>query len=188
MCEYSILHHVIFFSIIEFYTEIVIRPMRNLKLKGLKYGNGKYELYDDRFVFFPPQIIDILASIYGEGVKSLLVWLGKKAGWSFIQDWDEKIKPKTLNDLVTQFCTIISNHGWGRFTPKRVSEDFIVIELSHNISNELENKSKNICYFITGLLTGFGEFALYRVSVTEKNCCLEDSKKNHCEFYIEKLD
>ena len=51
--------------------------MRNLKLKGLKYNKGKYYLYNHRFVFFPPQLIDILSSSYGEGVKSLLVWLGK---------------------------------------------------------------------------------------------------------------
>jgi len=162
--------------------------VKNLKLRGLKYGKGKYELYDDRFVFFPPQIIDILSSIYGEGVKSLLVWLGKKAGWSFIQNWDENIKPKTISDLVNQFCTIVSNHGWGKFNSKQVSENLIIIELSHNISNELENKSKNTCYFITGLLTGFGEFALYRVNVTEQNCCLENSKRDSCEFRIEKIE
>ena len=72
--------------------------MRNLKLKGLKYEKGTYHLYEDRYVFFPPQIIDVLSSIYGEGVKSLLVWLGKKAGWDLIQDWDENLKSKTLND------------------------------------------------------------------------------------------
>ena len=89
--------------------------MRTLKLKGLKYLKGKFELYDQRFVFFPPQIIDILSSIYGEGVKSLLVWLGKKAGWSLIQNWDDNLKSKTLNDLVNQFTTILTSHGWGYF-------------------------------------------------------------------------
>ena len=160
--------------------------MRNLKLKGLKYNKGKYELFDNRFVFFPPQIIDILSSIYGEGVKSLLVWLGKKAGWAFIQNWDENLKSKTLGDLVNQFCTLLSNHGWGRFIPKQVSEDLIIIDLYHNISSELENKSKYFCYFITGLLTGFGEFALYRVNVNEIECCIETLKLDYCEFKIEK--
>ncbi|MFX0058713.1 MAG: hypothetical protein ACFE85_14520 [Candidatus Hodarchaeota archaeon] len=160
--------------------------MRNLKLKGLKYSRGKYELFNDRFVFFPPQIIDILSSIYGEGVKTLLVWLGKKAGWSLIQKWDDNLKTKTLNDLVSQFTNIISNHGWGKFTPKLISEDLIILELYHNVSNELENKSKYICYFITGLLSGFGEFALYRVNVVENQCCLENSKLDNCEFRIEK--
>ncbi|MFX1356725.1 MAG: hypothetical protein ACFFA8_05510 [Promethearchaeota archaeon] len=160
--------------------------MRTLKLKGLKYIKGKYELFNDRFVFFPPQIIDILSSIYGEGVKTLLVWLGKKAGWALIQEWDENFRSKTLNDLVNQFTTIISNHGWGKFVPKQVSEDLILIELYHNISNQLENKSKYICYFINGLLTGFGEFALYRVNVIETRCCLDNSKLESCEFRIEK--
>jgi len=161
--------------------------MRNLKLKGLKYSKGKYELFNDRFVFFPPQLIDILSSIYGEGVKSLLVWLGKKAGWTLIQNWEENLKPKTLDDLVNQFCNVINNLGWGRFVPKTITEELIVLNLFHNISSELENKSKYFCYFITGILAGFGEFALYRVSVKESECSLENSNLESCEFKIEKI-
>lgn len=161
--------------------------MRTLKLKGLKYNKGKYEFFNDRFVFFPPQIIDILSSIYGEGVKSLLVWLGKKAGWTFIQKWDENLKPKSLEDLVDHFCNILSNHGWGRLNARLVSDDLIIIRLYHNISAELENKSKYFCYFMTGLLTGFGEFALYRVNVAENECCLEDLNLNYCEYKIERI-
>lgn len=159
--------------------------MRNLKLKGLKFNKGNYQLFEDRFAFFPPQVIDILASIYGEGVKSLLVWLGKKSGWKLIQSWEENLKPKSLVDLVNQFTNILSNHGWGRFNPKVVNEDSIIIELHHNISSELENKSKYFCYFITGLLTGFGEFALYRVNVVETQCSLEDLNLENCEFKID---
>jgi predicted hydrocarbon binding protein len=161
--------------------------MRNLKLKGLKYNKGKYNLYDDRFVFFPPQVVDILSSIYGEGVKSLLVWLGKKAGWNLIQNWDENLNPKTLEDLINQCCSILSNHGWGRFVPKQVTEEVIILNLFHNISSQLENKSKYFCYFITGLLTGIGEFALYRVNITETQCCLEDLSLDFCEYKIEKI-
>ncbi len=161
--------------------------MRNLKLKGLKYNKGKYLLYNDRFVFFPPQIIDILSSIYGEGVKSLLVWLGKKAGWTLIQNWEENLKPKSLEDLINQFFNLLSNHGWGKFVPKQISDDLIIINLYHNISSELENKSKYFCYFITGILTGIGEFALYRVNVNENKCCLEDLNLNFCEFKIDRI-
>jgi len=161
--------------------------MRILKLKGLKYNNGIFQLFNDRFVFFPPQLIDILSSIYGEGVKSLLVWLGKKAGWTLIQNWEEHLKPKTLNDLVNQFCNLINNLGWGLFVPRKISEDLIVIELRHNISSVLENKSKYFCYFINGLLSGFGEYALYQVSVSEPNCCLENSNLKICEYKISKI-
>ncbi|MFW9879222.1 MAG: hypothetical protein ACFFG0_39585 [Candidatus Thorarchaeota archaeon] len=159
--------------------------MKNLKLKGLKFNKGKYLLFNDRFAFFPPKIIDILASIYGEGVKSLLVWLGKKTGWKLIQNWEENLKPKSLDDLVNQFTNIISNHGWGRFVPKVISDNLILIDLYHNISSELENKSRYFCYFITGLLSGFGEFALYRVNVIETQCSLEDLNQDYCEFRIE---
>ncbi len=159
--------------------------MRNLKLKGLKYNRGMFQLFNDRFVFFPPQLVDILQSIYGEGVKSLLVWLGKKAGWTLIQNWEDHLKPKTLDDLVNQFCNIISNQGWGLFVPRQISEDLIVIDLHYNISSVLENKSKYFCYFITGLLVGFGEFALYRVNVVETQCSLEDLNLENCEFRIE---
>jgi predicted hydrocarbon binding protein len=161
--------------------------MRNLKLKGLKYEKGKYDLYKERFVFFPPQIIDILSSIYGEGVKALLVWLGKKVGWALIQDWDDQFKSKTLNDLVNQFCSIMSNQGWGIFIPKQISDNLIVIELQNNISNIFNNKSKYICYYITGILAGFGEYALYKVNVIENNCNIEDPSRNSCEFRIEKI-
>ena len=173
-------------NIIKEKTLIII--MRNLKLKGLKYSKGKYYLYNDRFVFFPPQLIDILSSIYGEGVKSLLVWLGKKAGWTLIQNWDENLKSKTLEDLINQGCNILNNHGWGRFVPKQITEDLIIINLFHNISSELENKSKYFCYFITGLLTGIGEFALYRVNVSETQCCLEELNLDFCEYKIEKIN
>ncbi|MFX1313785.1 MAG: hypothetical protein ACFFHD_14435 [Promethearchaeota archaeon] len=159
--------------------------MKTLKLKGLKYSKGKYEFFNDRFVFFPPQVIDILSSIYGEGVKSLLVWLGKKAGWTLIQNWDENLKSKTLDDLVNQFCNIISNHGYGQFVPKKITDNLIIINLFHNISSELESKSKYFCYFITGLLTGFGEFALYKVNVIENKCCIEESNLEFCEYCIE---
>ncbi len=161
--------------------------MRNLKLKGLKYNKGRYQLYDDRFVFFPPQLLDILSSIYGEGVKSLLVWLGKKAGWKLIQNWEEKLGPKSLEDLVNQFCNIMNNQGWGSFKSKGVKDNLITIGYYNNISYELENKSQYFCYFITGVLTGFGEFALYNVNVRESQCCMEDSGTSNCEFRIEKV-
>jgi predicted hydrocarbon binding protein len=161
--------------------------MRNLKLKGLKYNKGKYSLYENRFVFFPPQIINILSSIYGEGVKSLLVWLGKKAGWSLIQKWDESLKSKALNDLVSNFCNIFSNHGWGKFIPKQISDNLIIIQVHHNVSKEIEGNSKNVCYFLTGLLTGFGEYALYRVNVSEAECSISNSSLEACEFKIEKV-
>ena len=160
--------------------------MRNLKLKGLKYEKGTYRLYKDRFVFFPPQIIDVLSSIYGEGVKSLLVWLGKKAGWDLTQEWDEGFKSKTLNDLVNNFCSILSSQGWGDYLPTQISDDKIIIELSHNISKEISTKSKYICYYITGILTGFGEYALYRVNVDERICCIENPNEKVCEFIIKK--
>lgn len=160
--------------------------MRTLKMKGLKYNKGKFELFNDRFVFFPPQLIDILSSIYGEGVKSLLVWLGKKTGWTIIQNWEENLKPKNLEDLVNQFCNLLSNQGWGLFTPKTTTKEIITIELQYNISSELKESSKYSCYFINGLLSGFGEFALYRASVVETNCCLENPNIKFCEFTIEK--
>ncbi|TXT64791.1 MAG: hypothetical protein BAJALOKI1v1_520017 [Promethearchaeota archaeon] len=162
--------------------------MKNIKLKGLRYTKGKYNLYDDRFVFFPPNLINILSSIYGEGVKSLLVWLGKKTGWTLIQRWEEEIRVKNLEDLVDQFTEILSNQGWGRFVPKKVSEQSIIIELSHNISTQLESDSKFICYFITGVLTGFGEYALYKVKTNETKCCIENTNIASCQFTIEKIE
>ncbi len=162
--------------------------MKNFKLKGLKYINGHYSLYNDRFVFFPPQVIDILSSIYGEGVKSLLVWLGKKAGWQLVQNWEEKLKPKTLEDLVDQFCDLLSAQGWGKFEPKIKEKKIISVVVKSVISSEMESKSKFICYFITGLLSGLGEFGLYKVRVTEQSCRIENAESEFCEYKIEKID
>jgi predicted hydrocarbon binding protein len=161
--------------------------MKNLKYKGLKYDKGIYSLYNNRYVFFPPKVLEVLSSIYGEGVKSLLVWLGKKAGWNLAQNWEEYLKPKNLNDLVDDFFDIFNHQGWGILNPTEISEDKITIEFENNISAELENKSKSFCYFIKGLLSGFGEFALYKVEVTESNCCIDNPKTKNCEFLIRKI-
>ncbi len=161
--------------------------MKNLKTKSLKYtSRGRYEFFQDRVIMFPPQILDILSSIYGEGVKSLLVWLGKKAGWTLISRWEEILKPKSLNDLTKHFMGIMSQIGLGRFAIKQVSEEVIIIEHHSSISLELESKAKYYCYYIQGLMTGFGEFALYRCNVKETACAIEDSKVKHCEYLIMK--
>jgi len=162
--------------------------MKNLKLKGLKYNKGKYTLFNDRFVFFPPKLINVLSSIYGEGVKSLLVWLGKKAGWKLIQNWESELDPKNLQDLVEKFTEIINHQGWGQFIISDISENSIIFELHHNISSLLDSESKYICYFINGLLTGFGEYALYRVNTSETKCCFENSDIDFCEFQIQKVE
>jgi predicted hydrocarbon binding protein len=162
--------------------------MKNLKLKGLKYNKGKYNLFEDRFVFFPPKLINVLSSIYGEGVKSLLVWLGKKAGWTLIQNWESELDPKDLEDLVDKFIEIINHQGWGHFNASEVSKDLIIIELRNNVASSLDNSSKYICYFINGLLAGFGEYALYKVKTTETKCCFEESDSDFCEFQIKKIE
>jgi len=155
-------------------------------MKSLKYSRGRYEFFNDRVIMFPPQIIDILSSIYGEGVKSLLVWLGKKAGWTLVSRWEEVLKPKSLNDLTKQFMAIMSQIGLGRFVIKQVSDEVIIIQHHSNISLELESKSKYYCYFVQGLLVGFGEFALYRVDVKETQCSIDNLDLKYCEYLITK--
>lgn len=162
--------------------------MKNLKLKGLKYNKGKYNLFNDRFIFLPPKLINVLSSIYGEGVKSLLVWLGKKAGWKLIQNWESELKPKNLENLVDEFTEIMNHQGWGQFDPTEVSQDMIVFQLRHNISSQIDGESKYICYFINGILAGFGEYALYRVSTSETKCYFENPDTDYCEFQIKKVE
>jgi len=160
--------------------------MKNIKMKSLKYSRGRYEFFNDRVIMFPPQIIDILSSIYGEGVKSLLVWLGKKAGWTLVSRWEEVLKPKSLNDLTKQFMAIMSQIGLGRFVIKQVSDEVIIVQHHSNISLELESKSKYYCYFVQGVLVGFGEFALYRVDVKETQCSVDNQDLKYCEYLITK--
>jgi len=162
--------------------------MKDLKLKGLEYSEGIYKLFNQRFVFFPPQIIDLLSSIYGEGVKPLLVWLGKKMGRILIETWEENLKPKNLEELTNLFCEMFNNMGWGRFEPQDISENVIILKLHYNISSYLENNFKYICYFLSGVLSGFGEFALYRATVSEIECMIMNSEKDCCIFKIEKKE
>jgi predicted hydrocarbon binding protein len=159
--------------------------MKNLKMKSLKYnGHGTYEFFNDRVIMFPPQLIDTLSSIYGEGVKSLLVWLGKKAGWTLVSRWEDKLKPKSLSDLTKQFMGILSQIGLGRFVIIDASEEAIIIEHHSNISLELESKAKYYCYFVQGMMTGFGEFALYKVDVKETQCSIDDPNIKSCKYLI----
>lgn len=162
--------------------------MKDLKLKGLEYSDGVYKLFNHRFVFFPPQIVNLLSSIYGEGVKPILVWLGKKMGRTLIETWEDFLKPKTLKELTNIFCEIFSNMGWGKFEPQEVTEELITMKLFHNISTSLENDFKYTCYFLSGVLSGFGEFALYRTNVSETECMIENSEKKYCLFRIEKKE
>ena len=81
---------------------------------------------------------------------------------------------------------IMSQIGLGRFIIKQVSDEVIIIEHHNNISLELESKAKYFCYFIQGILVGFGEFALYRVDVKETQCCIDDPNVKSCEYLIMK--
>ena len=53
---------------------------KEFKVKGIEYRDGEIKLYDERTVLFPPNIITFLGSVYGQGSKPLLVFLGKRIG------------------------------------------------------------------------------------------------------------
>ena len=59
------------------------------------------------------------------------------------------------------------------------------ISLKNNISEEEGSFTKDICYFLSGLLTGFGDFALYNAKVVETECSLIDTDAGVCRFVIE---
>jgi len=159
--------------------------VKAFKNQGINVKNGVLDFFGERIVLFPPSIISLFSSIYGEGAMSLLVFLGKKMGRRMSENWDENLRPITLEQFTTIFCQILSTCGWGKFEPVLITEQEIVVHIEHNVSEELEVLSKHICYFIRGLLLGFGEYALYRADVQELDCSIESEKK-HCVFEIRK--
>ncbi len=159
--------------------------MKQFKMRGIDYKDGVIDLYEDRVVLLPPDLINLLSSVYGEGSKSILVFLGKKMGRRMSETWEEHLRPKTLEDLTKIFCQFMSTGGWGELEPDKITEEEIIVKVNYNIAAEIEPPTRHICYFLNGILSGFGEFALYRASVEEVECMVE-GKKEKCVFVIKK--
>ncbi len=160
--------------------------MKDFRMKGIESKDGIVRLFGERIVFIPPNIISLLGQIYGDGSKPLLKYLGKKMGRRLIENWEEHIRPQNIEELTKIFLEMMSASGWGLFTAEEISEDLIVISLKHNISQEEGSFTKDICYFLSGLLTGFGDFALYNVKVDESDCSLTSTNTEVCRFVIQK--
>jgi predicted hydrocarbon binding protein len=154
--------------------------------KGLEYRDGEIKLFDERVVLFPPNFISLLGSVYGQGSKPLLVYLGKKIGRFLVERWEESARPKDLNQLVNIFFEMTGMAGWGNFTIENVNDNEITVVLKDNIALSEERPTSYICDFLLGYLSGFGEFALYSASVVESQCSIIDKSKNSCVFKIQK--
>ncbi|NMC04833.1 MAG: hypothetical protein GYA24_06465 [Candidatus Lokiarchaeota archaeon] len=161
--------------------------MKSLKLKGLEYTNGVLRLFDERVVLFPPSIIGLLSSIYGEGAEPLLVFLGKKLGRSMIEKWDFELKPKNIKEITEIFSDLFSTTGWGQMIARDVSDDQIIFQLMHNVSKTLEIPSKFIDFFITGYITGFAEYIFYKAKVQETLCMIDDENLDFYQWVVNKL-
>ncbi len=161
------------------------RNVKEFKRQGITVKNGIIDFFGERIALFPPNFISLVSSVYGEGAIAILVFLGKKMGLRMSETWDENLQPKTLEQFTTLFCQFMSTCGWGKFEPGIITEQEIIVNIMHNINTELENPTKYICYFLKGLLLGFGEYALYRADVQEVECAGEDANKT-CVFVIRK--
>jgi predicted hydrocarbon binding protein len=157
---------------------------KEFKMKGIESKDGIVKLYDERVVLFPPNIITLLGSVFGQGSKSLLVYLGKKMGRKLAETWEEHLRPRTLQELTEIFLGMTANAGWGTFSIVSIAESKIIVKLSDNISKTEETPMKHICDFLAGYLTGFGEFVFFNAQVIETKCCIDDFGLNYCEFEI----
>ncbi|MBN2154963.1 MAG: hypothetical protein JW776_02840 [Candidatus Lokiarchaeota archaeon] len=162
--------------------------MKDFRMRGIESKDGIVKLFGERIVFVPPNIISLLGQIYGEGSKPLLKYLGKKMGRRLIENWEEHVRPNNLEELTTLFLDMISATGWGLFTAEEISEERVIINLKNNVSQEEGSFSKDICFFLSGLLTGFGDFSLYNVKVEELDCSIVDPDSDVCRFLIEKRE
>jgi len=161
--------------------------MKSFKLKGIESANGVIKLFDERVVLFPPSIIGLLSSIYGEGAEPLLVFLGKKLGRNMIEKWDFELKPKNVKEITEIFTDLFSATGWGQLIARDVSDEQAVFQLMHNVSRSLEIPSKFIDYFITGYITGFAEYIYYKAKVQETLCMIDDESLDFCQWVVNKL-
>nr|MDO8083715.1 hypothetical protein [Candidatus Sigynarchaeum springense] len=161
--------------------------MKSLKLKGLEYTNGVIRLFDERVVLFPPSIIGLLSSIYGEGAEPLLVFLGKKLGRTMIEKWDFELKPKNIKEITELFSDLFSTTGWGQMVVRDVTDDQIIFQLMHNVSKTLEIPSKFIDFFITGYITGFAEYIYYKAKVQETLCMIDDENLDFCQWVVNRI-
>jgi len=155
-------------------------------MKGIEQDNGALNLYEERVVLFPPNIITLLGSVFGKGSKSLLVYLGKKMGRRLAENWEEHLRPQNLQELTQIFFEKTSIAGWGNFNVEKVSEEEIIVTLENNIAHSEDQPLRHICDFLMGYLAGFGEFALYSAKVSETECSIDNQNKEKCKFLIEK--
>ena len=164
--------------------------MKDFRMKGIEAKDGIVTLFGERIVFVPPNVISLLGQIYGQGSKPLLKYLGKKMGRRLIETWEEHLRPKTIEQLTDIFTEMVSTSGWGKLSletikrNERNEEEGFIFKLENNIA-KLDN-SRDICYFVSGLLSGFGEFALYSAQVTEIQCSIIEPDKNVCIFEVTK--
>jgi predicted hydrocarbon binding protein len=159
---------------------------KDFKLKGIEYKDGTLKLYEERVVLFPPNIISLLGSVFGQGSKPLLVYLGKKMGRKLVETWEEHLRPKTLQSLTEIFINMTKAAGWGNFFIEKIEDNEIIVKLQDNIASSEENKLNHICDFLSGYLTGFGEYAMYDAKVIETRCSVTDELNEYCEFHIQK--
>jgi predicted hydrocarbon binding protein len=157
---------------------------KEFKMKGIEFKDGIVKLYDERVVLFPPNIISLLGSVFGQGSKPLLVYLGKKMGRLLAENWEEHLRPKSLGELAEIFFGMTGAAGWGNFSVEKVTEDEIVIKLKDNIALTEEQPLNHICDFLSGYLAGFGEFAMYSAQVSETSCSVLNKGQECCEFKI----
>lgn len=158
----------------------------NIK-KGLEFRDGEIKLFDERVVLFPPSVISLLGSVYGQGSKPLMVYLGKKIGRFLVERWEEAARPKNLNQLVEVFFEMTGLSGWGTFKIESVSDQEIICELRDNVALSEDRPNTHICDFLTGYLSGLGEFAYFSAKVTEMSCSITDKSHAACEFRIKNM-
>ena len=106
-------------------------------------------------------------------------------GGRMIENWETSIKAQHVKAVIDSVLPIFKHQWLESFEVKKVEEKEIVIRVSHNIAGEMEPITKHICYFLNGIMLGFGEFALYRAKVDEVEC-LVDTHKDSCLFSIKK--
>lgn len=77
--------------------------------------------------------------------------------------------------------------GWGKFTLVYLNDKEIAIKLHNNIANLKKQENISCCFYILGILSGFGEYIMKNVKVLETQCSVENIDDQYCEFLIQKI-
>ena len=151
----------------------------------IKKNNGLF-FYGENIAFIPLDLILNLSMSFNSGSETIIQYLGKKYGRFLSEKCDSKLKTNDINKFSKEFLKMVSLTGWGNFSLISLTEGEIKIKLLDNVATYCNIERDYICSYILGILTGYGEYLMENVKVSEIQCSIKNQEHIYCEFLIQK--